>query len=86
MVDSPSMSASGPEGVSLPGVRPALPDALDLELQKALLDVPILPVMVTRLVDPVVGLPEAPSLYLVPPKIGDLLVLTIQDPSDLQGV
>ena len=40
--DSPSVSASGPEGVWLPGVRPALPDVLDLELQKALLAVSIL--------------------------------------------
>ena len=66
--DSPSGSASGPEGVCLPGVRPALPDAFDLELEKALLDVPILPVMVTPLVDPVVGLPEAPSSYPAPPR------------------
>ena len=49
------MSASGPEGVCLPGVRLALPDAFDLELEKALLDASILPVMVTPLVDPVVG-------------------------------
>ena len=68
--DSPSGSASGPEGVCLPGVRPALPDAFDLELGKALLDVSILPVMVTPLVDPVVGLPEAPSSYPAPPLPG----------------
>ena len=65
--DSPSESASGPDGVCLPGVRPALPDAFDLELEKALPDVSILPVMVTPLVDPVVGLPEAPSPYPAPP-------------------
>ena len=51
--DSPSMNASGPEGVCLPGVRPAPPHAFDLELEKALLDVSILPVMVTPLVDPI---------------------------------
>ena len=65
--DSPSMSASGPEGVCRPGVRPAPPDLLDLDLGKALLEVSILPVIVTPIVDPVVGLPEAPSLYPAPP-------------------
>ena len=58
--DSPSGGASGPEGVCFPGVRPAPPDAFDLKLEKALLDVSILPVMVTPFVDPVVGVPEAP--------------------------
>ena len=38
-----------------------------MELEKALLDVSILPVMATPLVDPVVGLPEAPSSYPAPP-------------------
>ena len=52
--DSPSMSVSDPVGICLPGVRPVLPDILDLELQKALLDVSVLPVMVTPIVDPVV--------------------------------
>ena len=65
--DSPSMSTSGPEGVCLPGVRPALPDVLDLELQKALLDVSVLPVMVTPIVDTVVGWPVAPCSYPAPP-------------------
>ena len=65
--DSPFMSASIPEGVCLPGVRPAPPDVIDLELEKALLNVPILPVMVKAIVDPVVGLPGAPSLYPEPP-------------------
>ena len=51
--DSPSMVDSDPERVCLPGVRPAPLDILDLELEKALLDVSILPVMVTSIVDPV---------------------------------
>ena len=68
--DSPSVSASGPEGVSLLGVRPALPDAINLELEKALLDVSVLPVMVTPLVDPVVRSQEAPSSYPEPPLPG----------------
>ena len=54
------MSASGPEEICPPGVRPALPDVLDLELQKALLDVSVLPVVVTPLVDPVVTRPPLP--------------------------
>ena len=65
--DSPSMSASDPESVCLPGVCSAPPDILDLELEKALPDVSILPVMVTPIVDPVVGLPGAPSSYQTPP-------------------
>ena len=65
--DSPSMSTSGQEGVGLPGVRPVLPDILDLELQKALLDVSILKVMVTPIVDPVVCLPDTPCSYPAPP-------------------
>ena len=53
--DCPFMSDSSPEGVCLPGVRPTPPDVIDLELEKALLNVSILPVMVTPIVDPVVG-------------------------------
>ena len=49
------------------GVCPAHPAVLDLELEKVFLDVSILPVMVTPIVDPVVGLPEAPSSYPAPP-------------------
>ena len=65
--DSPGMSASGPEEVCLPVLRPALPDVLDLELQKALFDVSVLPVMITPIVDPVVTRPDAPCSYLAPP-------------------
>ena len=43
-----------------------LPDVLDFELQKALLDVSIRPVMVTPIVGPVVGLPDAPCSYPAP--------------------
>ena len=63
--DSPFVSDSSLEGVRLPGVRPAPPDVIDLELEKALLSVSILPVLV--IVDPVVGLPGAPSSYPEPP-------------------
>ena len=65
--DSPSTGAPRPEGVGLPRVRPAPPDVIDFELEKALLQVSILPVMVTPIVDPVVDLPGAPSLYPAPP-------------------
>ena len=47
------LSGSSPEGVRLPGVRPAPPDLTDLELEKALLSVSVLPVMVRPLVEPV---------------------------------
>ena len=45
--DSMLLSDSSPEGVRLPGVRSAPPDIADLELEKALLSVFVLPVMVT---------------------------------------
>ena len=52
--DSMFPSDSSPEGVRLPGVSPTPPDIADLELEKALLSVSVLPVMVTPIVDPVV--------------------------------
>ena len=51
----------------LPNVRPTPPDLADLELEKALLSVSVLPVMVTPLVEPVEVLPVAPSTYPEPP-------------------
>ena len=51
-------------------------DIADLELEKALLSVSVLPVMVTPVVDPVVVSPVAPSLYQKPP----LPVLLHDDP------
>ena len=65
--DSPSTGAPRLDRVGLPGVRPAPPDVIDFELEKALLQVSILPVIVTPIVDPVVDLPGAPSLYPEPP-------------------
>ena len=73
------MSDSSPEGVCLPGVRPAPPDVIDFELEKALLNVSILPVMVTPIVDPLVGLPGALSSYPEPP----LSVLPNDDPDPI---
>ena len=66
-----------PEGVRLPGVRPVPPDVIDLE--KALLSVSMLPVMVTPIVDPVVGFPGAPSSYPEPP----LPVMLNNDPDPM---
>ena len=65
--DSLLLCDSSPDGVRLPGVRPTPPDLADLELEKALLSVSVLPVMVTPLVDPVEVFPVAPSTYLEPP-------------------
>ena len=74
------MSAFGPEGVCLSGVCPAPPDVLDFE--KPLLDVSILPVIVTPIVDPVVGLPESPSSYPAPL----LTVLPNDDPDPIPRI
>ena len=51
----------------IPKVRPTPPDLADLELEKALLSVSVLPVMVTPLVEPVEVFPVAPSTYPEPP-------------------
>ena len=61
------LSGSSPEGVRLPRVRPAPPDLADLELEKVLLSVSVLPVMVTPLAEPVEVFPVAPSTYPEPP-------------------
>ena len=65
--DSPSVSASGPEGVCPPGLVLCSRTPLTWEFEKALFDVSVLPVMVTPLVDPVVRLQIAPSSYPEPP-------------------
>ena len=61
------LSDSSPEGVNLPGVRPTPPDLADLDLEKALLSMSVLPVMVTPLIEPVEVFPVAPSMYPEPP-------------------
>ena len=86
--DSPSMGAIWPEEVVLLGVGPVPPDVSDFELEKALLQVSILPMMVTPIVDPVVESLVTPSSYPVPP----LPVLTmdeqipVSEPSPLREV
>ena len=76
------VSDSSPEGVRLPGVRPAPPDVINLELEKALLSVSMLPIMVTHIVDPVVGFPGAPSSYPEPP----LPVMPNDDPDPMSRI
>ena len=57
---SPSTDASKPVlGPMSPGV--------DLELARTLLELGVLPTMVTPIVDPVVGTSASPALYPVPP-------------------
>ena len=67
--DSPSVSTIRPEVVVvLPGARPAPPDVIDFELEKALLQVSMLPMMVTQIVDPEVPGTSYPAPPLpVPP-------------------
>ena len=65
--DSMLLSESSPEGARLPGVRPTPLDFADLELEKALLSVSVLPVMVTPLVEHVEVFLVAPSTYPEPP-------------------
>ena len=64
---SPSTDVVQPGDVALPEVCPAPRGGIDLELAKALLDVSVLPMMVTPIVDPVVELVGSPALYLKPP-------------------
>ena len=80
--DSPFVSDSSSEGVRLLGVRPAPPDVIDLKLEKALLSVSMLPVMVTPIVDPVVGFPGTPSSYPEPP----LPVMPNDDPDPMSQI
>ena len=75
-------SDSSPEGVRIPGVRPAPLDIADLELEKALLSVSILPVIVTPIVDPVVVFLVAPCSYPEPP----LPVMPDDDPGAMSRI
>ena len=64
---SPLLCISSPEEARPPGVRPAIRELVDLELERALLCVSVLPEMVTPLEEPVEGFPTAPSSYPEPP-------------------
>ena len=59
--DSPLYCDSIPEEARPPGVRPAIRELVDLELEKALLCISILPDMVTPLEEPVESFPTAQS-------------------------
>ena len=63
---SPSTDAVKPGEVILPEVGPA-PRDVDLEVARALLEVAVLPLMVTPIIDPVVELSMTSALYPVPP-------------------
>ena len=65
--DSPVSVAVRPVEATLPEVCPAPKGGIDLELAKALLDVPVLPMMVTPIVDPVVDSVVYPAEYPEPP-------------------
>ena len=63
----------------MPEVCPALKGRFDLELAKALVDVSILPMMVTPIVDPVVDPMVSAAAYPVPP----LPVVLVDEPVPL---
>ena len=63
---SPSTDAVKPGEVVIPKVGP-VPREVDLELARALLEVGILPLMVTPIIDPVVESSVTPALYPVYP-------------------
>ena len=64
---SPSTDAVKPGKVVLPEVCFASLGGVDLELVQALLEVAVLPMMVTPIMDPVVESSVTPALYPVPP-------------------
>ena len=72
---SPSTDAVKPGEVVITEVGPAPRGGVDLELAQALLEVAVLPMMVTPIMDPVVESSVTPALYLVPP----ILVLSVND-------
>ena len=73
---SPSTDAVKPGEVVLREVCPAPQGGVDLELAHALLEVAMLPMMVTPIMDPVVESSVTPALYPVPP----IPVLYANDP------
>ena len=64
---SPSTDAVKPGEVVLPEDCPAPRGGIDLELAKALLEVSVLPMMVTPIMDPVVESSVTPAMYPEPP-------------------
>ena len=60
---------------------------MDVEVTRALLEVGVLPAMVTPIVDPAVGFSMSPATYPVPPvpmmSIGNSIPLEVAPPADL---
>ena len=65
--DSPGSVAVSAAGAVVPQVFPAARGGFDLELAKALLDVSVVPMMITPIVDPVVDSMVSPAAYPEPP-------------------
>ena len=74
--DSPVSVAVRSAVAAVPEVCPVLKGGFDLELAKALLDVSVMPMMVTLIVDPVVDSMVSPAVYQVPP----LPVVLVDEP------
>ena len=63
----PGSVAVSSAGAAVPEVCPAPRGSFDLELAKALLDVSVMPMMITPIVDPVVDSIVSPAAYPEPP-------------------
>ena len=61
------LSVVGSAGAVEPEVRPTPRGGFDIELAKALLDVLVVPMMITPIVDPVVDSMVSPAEYMEPP-------------------
>ena len=72
---SPSTDAVKPGEIVIPEVGPAAWGGVVLELAQALLEVAVLPMTVTPIMDPVVESSVTPALYPVPP----IPVLSVND-------
>ena len=65
--DSPGSAAVSAAGAPVLEVYPAAEGSVDLELAKALLDVSVIPLMISPVVDPVVDSVGSPAAYPEPP-------------------
>ena len=80
-----------PVGSPLAAVDECMPlsptSGMDVDVTRALLQVGVLPAMVTPIVDPAVGFSMSPATYPVPPvpmmSIGNLIPLEVAPPVDL---
>ena len=86
--NSPGSVAVSVAGAAVPEVCPAPRGGFDLELVKALLDILVVPMMITPIVDPVVDSMVSPAAYTEPPfpvVLVDIPV-PVAESSPLQGV